>query len=713
MTRIPKALLLTALAAAIPSALAQMAAPTTSGYVGIGGLYTSNTSGLNPFKLEEYRDLRDGVTGTVDLRMDAQDWWSRLFGENIARDDQFIELKGGKYGVFKYSLYNDKIVHNLTFNAITPFTGVGTNHLTFAGNAPPSTNTATWNQFEYGVQHDNAGGVFEAQVTPFSPFYVRINANRKDSTGVRTMGAAGTSPGGPAYELAAPIDWTTTDVGGEIGYTTKAMHLSFLYSYSKFESANEFLFWRTPAVQTGPNIEMSTIAPDNKMQRYVLNGVFRQLPFDSTLALRGTYAKYENDFPIATTFLSVTGSQPAGVGNTRLANPSAPSFSGDVVNETFSAAYNSNWSRQWSSKLYYNYYKRDNKSTDVVFTPSGPGSGGTCDANLITGVSGTTCSTDPLHFTKNNAGAEGYWRVNPANKVTLGLDYQNVERERVDFDRTKDLKVFGEWKSGNWDVADIRVKYTHLDRDADFQLGNAKSPFDRDLLRFDVAPLKRDILKVVFDAYPAPMTDVGLELSYKRNRYKDTTLGRTDDRRQEVAVSAGYGDAKTFRVTSFFDWEYTYYDSNHWVGDVATYPTPNPAAGAYFWNSRVHDHNYLFGAAADWVANDTVRFYASAIWQKGDGGVDFTAPSVANAQNITNYDNFQKRALNLKAIVKASKEVDVTLGYAYEKYSYSDIQMNDYLNAIKTGANQNYFSGAYANPAYRTNILYGMVSWRF
>jgi len=147
MTRIPKALLLTALAAAIPSALAQMAAPTTSGYVGIGGIYTSNESSKNPFKLEEYRDLRDGVTGTVDLRMDAQDWWSRLFGENIARDDQFIELKGGKYGVFKYSLYNDKIVHNLTFNAITPFTGVGTNHLTFAGNAPPSTNTATWNQF--------------------------------------------------------------------------------------------------------------------------------------------------------------------------------------------------------------------------------------------------------------------------------------------------------------------------------------------------------------------------------------------------------------------------------------------------------------------------------------------------------------------------------------------------------------------------------------
>src|SRR5262249_31903339 len=152
----------------------------------------------------------------------------------------------------------------------------------------------------------------------------------------------------------------------------------------------------------------------------------------------------------------------------------------------------------------------------------------------------STCTTEFFHFTKNNAGVEGYWRVNRGNKLTLGLDYQNVERERVDFDRTKDFKVFGEWKTTNWEFADVRVKYTHLDRDADFQLAHAASPFDRDLLRFDVAPLQRDILKVVFDTYPAEMTDVGLELSWKRNRYKDTTLGRTDDRRQEVALSAGY-----------------------------------------------------------------------------------------------------------------------------------------------------------------------------
>ena len=714
MTRTPKALLLTVLAASISSAFAQEAPGGLQGYVGFGGIYTNPTSSsTNEFKLREYRDLDSGATAVVDLRIDRGEWWARLFGENIGRDDQFLEVKGGKYGAFKYSIYNDKVIHNWTYGAITPFTGIGTNNLTFAGASPPSTNTSTWNSFDYGVSHNNTGGYVEANVAPASPFYFRVNTNVRESSGLKPMGFAGTSPGGPTYELPVPIDWRTTDWGGEVGYTTRRMHLSLAYTYSKFEDSNNFLFWRTPAAASGPNVEMSTIAPDNKMQRFVLNGIFKQMPFDSTLALRGTYAKYESGFAIAPTYLSITGSQPAGIGNTRNSGANVPNFDGQVENKTFSAAFNSNWSRAWSSKLYYNYYERDNSSSHVVFTPSGPGSGGTCDVNPANGASLTTCTNELLHFKKSNLGAEGYWRVNSANKLTLGLDYQETERERVDYDRTKEGRFFAEWKSGMWEVADFRVKYIHLDRDSEFQLGNSTNAFIRDLNRFDVAPLKRDTLKVAFDMTPMPMLDLGLELNLKRNRYDSTTLGRTDDRREEVSLSASYGDAASLRVTSFFDWEHTRYDSNHWVGDLATYPTPNPSAGAYFWTSEVHDRNWLAGFAGDWVINDKLKLYASAIWQKGDGGVDFTAPSVANAQNITNYDDFQKRALNIKATYRVEKNVELTFGAAYEKYTYSDIQMDNYIYALKTGSNQNYLTGAYANPNYRVNIIYGMIAYRF
>jgi hypothetical protein len=39
--------------------------------------------------------------------------------------------------------------------------------------------------------------------------------------------------------------------------------------------------------------------------------------------------------------------------------------------------------------------------------------------------------------------------------------------------------------------------------------------------------------------------------------------------------------------------------------------------------------------------------------------------------------------------------------------------MDNYIYALKTGSNQNYLTGAYANPNYRVNIIYGMIAYRF
>lgn len=709
MTRKPTTLALTVLAAAVTSAFAQEAQPPVTGYIDITGRSPHLTSS-NAFRFEEYRDLEKGLTGGMDIRWQNNDWWNRLFGENIGRDDQSIELKGGKYGILKYSIYNEDIIHNLTFGAITPWTGVGTNNLTFSGAPSSITNTATWQPLDYNVQHRNVGGVAEVQAAADSPFYLRVGANRKDSSGVRPLGASGTSPGGPAYELQAPIDYKTTDWNGEIGYSSKRMHVALQGSVSQFEDANDFLFWRSPAIATGPNVERSTLAADNTQRRVGLNAIFKGLPFDSSLALRGTYTKLVNSPTIPTTFLTITGTQPNGVATTRQANPSEAEFRGEVVNKSFSAAYNSNWSKDWSSKIYYNWYKRDNDSSEIVFTPS---SGGTCDPAIPPATVATTCSTEFFRFKKDNVGAEMYWRLNRQNKLTFGADYLKTERERIDFNESKETKLFAEWKSGMWEVADLRVKYTRLKRDSNFLEANDPDIFASQFKRFDVAPLTRDVVKFVIDGNPMPMLDLGMELNLKQNKYDDTFLGRNKDRREEISLSASYGDMKTWRVHAFGDYEHVKYDSTHWVGAVTTFPNTNTAGTAYLWSSNVHDKNWLVGVAGDWNMNDRLKLYASAIWQKGDGGVDFSAPAVANAQPITQYDDFTKKTLNVKAIYRATRTVELTFGAAYEKYDYSDIQMNDYINAVRTGVNQNFFSGAYANPNYRATIVYGTLRYYF
>lgn len=717
MTRKSAAFLMTALAASVTAALAQEVSPFT-GSVTLGGISTDVTS-QNRFRFEEFRDLESGATGGMDLRWQSDAWYHRLFGENLGRDDQFVELKGGRYGVFKYTVYGDDIIHNLTFGAITPFSGVGTNSLTFAGTAPPTTNLALWNGFDYSVKHKNAGAAVEAQAAPDSPFYLRVATNRKKSDGIRALGEPGTSPGGPHYELPAPIDWTTTDVSGEVGYSTKAMHFSLLASWSKFEDHNDFLNWRTPAAATGTNLETSTLASDNNLRRIIGNAVIKQLPADSSLAFRVAYAKLTNSLPVGTNYISVSGTQPAGVGNLRLANPSATGFDGEVVNKSFSAALNSTLAKDLTSKVYFNWYKRDNDSTHVVFTPSGPGSGGTCDFNAVTGAALTTCSTEFLHYRKNNFGAEVQYRIARANKITVGLDYLDTERERIDFDRSKETKAYVEWKTGSWEFADLRVKYQHLTRKSDFLEGGALTTtgtpdiFARFTYRFDAAPLDRDMIKIVVDTNPAPLLDLGGEIAFKRNKYKDTVLGRTKDDRQEVAVSAAYGPPE-LRFSAFADYEHTKYESAHWVGATTTFPVSNPAGTTFLWNSDVKDKNYFVGVAADWRAHERVRVVGSAIWQKADGSVDFEAFSTTRIpSNITNYDNFSKKTLNVKGIWSATKQLDVTLGAAYEKYDYSDIQMDAYLYNLRTGVNQNYLSGAYAFPSYKATIVYGTVTYRF
>jgi len=706
MTRKPTTLALTVLAAAVGSAFADDAAlPPFTGYVEIGGLY-SHVESANRFRLEEYRDLSKGVTAGMDIHMQSNDWWNRLFGENLGRDDQSINLTGGKYGILKYSIYNEDVIHNLTFGAITPWTGAGTNNLTFAGNSA-STNTATWNAVDYKVKHRNYGGFAEVQAAVESPFYFRVNANRKDTTGLRPLGAPGTSPGGPAYELQAPLSWKTTDWGGEAGYSTKKMHIALQGSVSRFEDANDFLFWRTPVVTSGANTERSAISADNKQTRFGLNAIFKELPFGSTLALRGTYTKLTNDPTIPTTFLALSGT----TGSVAQANPSEPNFKGEVVNKSVSAAYNSNWAADWSSKIYYNWYKRENNSSEIVFRPSS--SAGTCDPAVPPATTATTCSTEFFHYKKDNLGAELYYRLGRQNRITFGYDYMKTERERIDYDESKEQKLFVEWKSGTWELADFRVKYTRLKRDSHFLLAGNPDPFQSQFMRFDAAPLTRDVLKFAIDGSPMPLLDLGMEINLKRNDYDGTFLGRNKDTKQEISLSASYGDMKTWRITTFADYEHTKYDSTHWVGATTTFPNTNSAGTTYLWTSEVADKNYLLGVAGDWNVNDRLHLYVSAIWQRGDGSVDFAAPPQANAQNIGPYDDFKKRALNAKATYRATKSVELAFGAAYEKYTYSDVQMNDYFNAVRTGSNQNFFSGAFANPNYRASFIYGTVRYVF
>jgi hypothetical protein len=65
----------------------------------------SATNPLTPFtgpadgaKAQEYQNINSAPIGVFDVRGSSRDMYLRAFGEELGRDDQFINIVGGGYG---------------------------------------------------------------------------------------------------------------------------------------------------------------------------------------------------------------------------------------------------------------------------------------------------------------------------------------------------------------------------------------------------------------------------------------------------------------------------------------------------------------------------------------------------------------------------------------------------------------------------------------
>src|SRR5262249_25259934 len=144
------------------------------GSVGLG-LRSTHDNALDPSKLTEYRDLDSGAFGIFDLRARSDSYYFNGFGENIGRDDWYVDFWGGKYDTFKYQLYGNALRHNFGSGpgALSPYNGIGTGTLAAAF---PKLNTATWNTFDNSYDRQDVGGMFE--LSKSSPWYLRVEGNQ-------------------------------------------------------------------------------------------------------------------------------------------------------------------------------------------------------------------------------------------------------------------------------------------------------------------------------------------------------------------------------------------------------------------------------------------------------------------------------------------------------------------------------------------------------
>ncbi len=631
-------------------------------------------------KFQEYRDVDDGVISGLELFTTKNGYYLTLDAEMVGRDDQSYSAKAGRYDSFSLSAFYDKMEHNYSFDNISVFTGVGTDNLVRSTTTPA--NLATWLPLDYSVEREVYGG--KATISLGSPFFLSFEANQIEKEGVIPFATRN------FVELPLPVDYTTTDFTTRVGYATNTLMASLDWTVNSFDNRYEYLKFQNPSSGTaGQDV---SLAPDNDMWQIGGQLVFKQLPLNSTLALRGSYSQLESDITLES---------------------SPGNFDGDVTYTTASASLRSRPLDRLETELSYRYVEKDNDSDKISYadryTPANP-----------------PRENKLFYYKKHNAALDVAYRLTNDNRVSLGYDYTKIERAeeiRFDAEKTEDQLFSVEWKNTSLDFMTAKVRYEYLNRNSDFNGVAAVDPAADEtqifayFRPFDAANKEQDKVAVTLEIAPCDFADLGLEYNYKKADYDKTDLGRTDERSHEVMVDANLRLPGKANLYGYAAYEKAEIDANHRVYSGAD-GTADPKgsfqdSANYNWTDERTDKSYYYGAKLE-VPLFVEEFVVSLAYdyQKSDGESEFSA-NVSSVDaafvDINNYDDYVKKTLNLKADYAISKALSVALGYLYETYKYDDVQWDGYQYILGS----NYLTGAYSDRDYKASTTYLTMSYQF
>ena len=697
-----------------------------TGTVDLGVL--SVRDGDTSAKFNQYRDLKSGVFGNMMFGGESDSYYMNMTGENIGRDDQFFEIKGGKYGFFDYSAYYNEIIHNLSFGAKTFYSNPGSNNLDYgyANKATSAitttwlpavpTNADLWNTFDYSIKRKDAGASINASFG--TPFFISVDVNQLETKGIQPRGTASnlakeakmTGTGSGNIELPTPIDYLTNNLNINTGYNTKKYSFALGGSLSRFENANQFVTFRNPFVVSQSRSEVFSEAPDNNYYKLMAKGSVRQLPLNSALAFNLGWSRLENKVDLLRTSTSATAGTTTTLptyGTTTL-GLNVPQFEGDIKYQTASVALTSQPVKALDTKIYFNYLKKANDSTKIEYSNGA-----------------STVDNELFDYKKSNFGIDVGYKIAPAKtKLSAGYEFLKLDRARQDAVSSTDNSFYFEAKNNSLEWLTAKMKLKRLNRNGDFQDGaNTDSTYLWYFRRFDVASKIEDSVKLALEFDPTERFNVGLEYTYKKNDYTESMIltGRQSDTRDEYYVDMAYRIPDIATFTAFFDYEK--------VRDTALYrsASTNPALGStsstvYNYTGDLTDSSYYFGVGLRApVIKNKLDFVASWTYEKANGDVDFSSPNNWGEGGTANKwwdvpisDDYTKQTINLKAIYQVVKNLSLTFGYAFEHYTYDDLSTQGYQYLMPdTKSPTMFYTGAYKDSNYNVNMFYVMASYKF
>lgn len=623
----------------------------------------------NEARFQEYRDMEDGVVGGVQIDVLKGTYYLQMDAENPNADDQSFQLKGGAYDNFKYKFYYDEIVHNYGFDAITPYSGLGTNHAILSGDITyVNPDISTWTHFDSKVNHKSYGG--ELEISLHSPYFVNIGAERREQTGLRPY----TSHRPEDTEVPEPISTTTDNFHVKAGYRGESLTTSVSGYLSSFNNDINYMSTDTPAVDSNPDDNYNIHSQDNDYRRLAADLTLRNLPMGSVLSAGASFSNLNTSYTASDIGLNALNL------NNEWDTLNSRIFDGDIDHTSCSLALSSKPWHNLTTRIYYNYLERDNNSSAIYY-----GSGDN--------------RTELLSYKKNMAGIDIGYRLPYKTKLAAGYEYLNMHRstpsgEGHPTNSTTDNSLYVQFKNSGLDWLATKVRYKYASRDSDAL--EAPTPFY-------YQDQSSNEWKLSFELYPVDRFDLGLDFAYKDIDYDYAVDTRTNDTRKSVYLDAVWHIYGKAALSGFIGFETVETDANRVTDDD---PAP-------IYAQTVDDKFWTYGLAVnipDLV--DNLTFNISWQYQKSDGAIIYDNSLTGTAfENIAEADDYTKKKLEAKAIYALTSSWNLTLGYIYEKYEYNDIYTANFPATYSW--DEQFYSGMFAFTDYEANIGYLMLKYSF
>ncbi len=688
---------------------------TFYGEVGATGAAT-DVSGSKA-KFSEYRDLKTsqgGLFGDIRLGYDSDDYWMKIRVLDPGYHTQNYQLDGGMYGKFKLDVFTNEIIHNTTTGALTPYSGVGSNHLTspLTAGVPSNKNPSTWNSFDYTIKRSQYGG--EIRVDVLNPFYVNFSVSREDRSGVTPWSNGGIGGSG-AIEIPAPVNYETTNYMGEIGYRSTPVFAAATYSYGEFTNANQTLLIDGTGPISGSTASLMSLPPDNHYYKLGFKSVV-QLPLNSrfNVSLDDSYERSSFDLTPLLNFNNSIAGNPTTTLNSN-------DFTGRKHVQNYAFSLTSRPLRFFDVKLYYKYYSTENNSSIITQT--------------IPGNTPPIVQIPLFDYKKNHYGADFGFKLPEQFHLNVAYAYIDTNREnRPDIPSTKDNLYSAELRWNGLDFLTPKIGYERLMRLAkygpSYDLDSSPTHLNfPQFVAFDAAKQRRDTYKIAVDASPLSNLNIGAAYKYKKATYPDDSLGVQNAKTNEFEIYGDYLAGSVIKVNAYFDLENTQQFLVDFNGSAASIGT-TPTSSNFMWNRKLKDDTYEFGAGVDfYLVPKKLTFRVQYDYVNSDGTEDFafafpgvingvnsnTATGPVGDPNLNDVDSYHKSTFLGKLSYAISKSFTMAIGAVFEQFKYNDYAYSNpnYQYLLGTGSSSTFLTGAYANPSYNASIGFVSMAYKF